>query len=95
MPMMSSFLSSLSHIYVFDIPLLAAPVLLILAIILGGWIICPLFVLFTSRTKGGAKFGWFIITFLFSWLGFAIFLIFTQKPQEREAARFNPVEPRF
>jgi len=95
MPMMSSFLSYLSHIYVFDIPLLAALALMILAPIACGWIICPLLVLFTSRTHGGAKFGWFIIAFLFSWLGFAIFLIFTQKPQVSEAARFDPVEPHF
>jgi hypothetical protein len=73
-----------------------AVTLIVIAIIVGGFYILPLlFVLFSSRSHGGATFGWFIITLLFSWLGFAIFLIFTQKPREREAARFNPIEPRF
>jgi len=90
--------SLLAHIPVVNIPLEAIPTalaLIVLAIIVGGWIICPLLVLFSSRSHGGAKFGWFIITLLFSWLGFAIFLIATQKPQERDAAKTNRIEPRF
>ena len=85
--------SFLTHIPVSAIP--AALALIILAIIAGGWIICPLFVLFSSRSHGGAKFGWFIVTLLFSWLGFAIFLIVTQKPQKGDAAKTNQVEPHF
>jgi hypothetical protein len=85
--------SFLTHIPVYAIP--TALALIILAIIVGGWIICPLFVLFSSRSHGGAKFGWFIITLLFSWLGFAIFLIVTQKPQKGDAAKTSKVEPHF
>jgi len=40
-----------------------------------------LWVLISKRSSGGAKFGWFIITLFFSWLGLAAFLIFTQPPQ--------------
>jgi hypothetical protein len=38
-----------------------------------------LWVLFSGRSRGGAKFGWFIVVLMFSWLGFAVFLIATQK----------------
>ena len=43
--------------------------------------------------RGGAKFGWFLITLFFSLLGFAVFLIFTQKPSQRYTAPINRVEP--
>ena len=47
----------------------------------------PIFVLFSKRTHGGAKFGWFIITSLFSWLGYAVFLIMTQPPKQAAAGQ--------
>lgn len=34
-----------------------------------------LFVLFSSRVSGGAKFGWALLVFFFNWLAFAVFLI--------------------
>jgi len=46
-----------------------------------------IFVLFSKRTHGGAKFGWFIITSLFSWLGYAVFLIMTQPPKQAAAGQ--------
>lgn len=42
-------------------------------------------VLFSSRSHGGAKFGWFLVVVFFSWLGFAVFLILTQKPRDAPA----------
>lgn len=73
-----------------------AVTLIVIGIIVGSFYILPLlFVLFSSRSHGGATFGWFIVTLLFSWLGFAIFLIVTQKPQRGAAAKTNPIEPHF
>ena len=40
-----------------------------------------LWVLLSSRSHGGAKFGWFIVVLIFSWLGLAVFLIITQAPK--------------
>lgn len=37
-----------------------------------------IWVLVSGRSHGGAKFGWFLVTVFFSWLGLAIFLIVTQ-----------------
>jgi len=37
-----------------------------------------IWVLISSRSQGGAKFGWFIVVLFFSWLGLAAFLIITQ-----------------
>jgi Na+/melibiose symporter-like transporter len=59
------------------------------------WLFPTLFVLFSGRTHGGAKFGWFLITVFFSWVGFAVFLIFTQRPKERHFLETNRVAPRF
>lgn len=42
----------------------------------------PILVLISKRSRGGAKFGWFVVTSLFSWLGYVAFLIFT-KPASR------------
>jgi hypothetical protein len=40
----------------------------------------PLFhVLISIRSHGGAKFGWFLAVFFFSWLAYIVFLIVTQK----------------
>jgi hypothetical protein len=40
-----------------------------------------IWVLSSSRSRGGAKLGWFIVVLVFSWLGFAAFLIVTQPPK--------------
>ena len=48
------------------------------------WLILVLFlipvvhVLVSSRSHGGAKFGWFLATVFFSWLAYIVFLIVTQ-----------------
>ncbi len=36
-------------------------------------------VVFSSRSHGGAKFGWFLGVLFFSWLAYIVFLIITQK----------------
>lgn len=38
-----------------------------------------LHVVFSKRSHGGAKIGWFIAVFIFSWLAYIVFLIVTQK----------------
>ncbi len=43
------------------------------------------YVLVSGRSHGGAKFGWFIVALLLSWIGLAVFLIVTQK--EKDAKR--------
>jgi hypothetical protein len=42
-----------------------------------------LWVLFSSRSRGGAKLGWFLVVVFFSWLGLAVFLIVTQALRNR------------
>jgi uncharacterized membrane protein len=44
-----------------------------------------IWVLFSGRSHGGAKFGWFLLTVSFSWLGFAAFLIITQASKDRRS----------
>ena len=39
----------------------------------------------SGRSHGGAKFGWFLVTIFFSWLGFAAFLIITQASKDRRS----------
>lgn len=39
-------------------------------------------VLVSERSHGGAKFGWFLAVFIFSWLGYIAFLITTQKAKD-------------
>jgi len=41
-----------------------------------------IWVLTSGRSHGGAKFGWFLVTVFFSWLGLAAFLISTQAPED-------------
>jgi uncharacterized membrane protein len=43
-----------------------------------------LWVLLSSRSRGGAKFGWFMVVLFFSWLGLAVFLIVTQALRSRQ-----------
>lgn len=44
-----------------------------------------LHVIFSSRSHGGAKFGWLLAVILFPLLAYIVFLIVTQRP--KEAAR--------
>jgi hypothetical protein len=44
-----------------------------------------IWVLASDRSRGGAKFGWFLVTFFFSWLGLAAFLILTQPSKDARA----------
>lgn len=57
--------------------------LIILAILSLGYIAPLLWVLVSGRSHGGAKFGWFIVVLLFSWLGLAAFLILTQSAKKQ------------
>lgn len=42
--------------------------------------LAPVFhVLFSKRSSGGAKVGWVILTLMFTWLAYGVFLIVTQK----------------
>jgi hypothetical protein len=50
------------------------------------FIVCLLpiiWVLVSGRSHGGAKFGWFLVTVFFSWIGLAAFLITTQDSKDR------------
>ena len=44
-------------------------------------------VLVSSRSHGGAKFGWFLAVFLFSYLGYIVFLIVTQSTKDAQATK--------
>lgn len=44
-------------------------------------------VLVSSRSHGGAKFGWFLAVFIFSWLGYIVFLIVTQSAKDAHVAK--------
>lgn len=39
----------------------------------------PILVLISRRTSGSKKFGWFFISLFLSWLGYGLFLVFTDK----------------
>ncbi|OMH38352.1 hypothetical protein BGP75_06775 [Motiliproteus sp. MSK22-1] len=39
-------------------------------------------VILSSRSHGGAKFGWFLAVFIFSWLGYIVYLIVTQPAKD-------------
>ena len=41
-------------------------------------------VLKSDRSHGGAKFGWFLATFIFSWLAYIVFLIVTQSAADNK-----------
>jgi len=55
----------------------------ILLVAISVYLTPTIWVLFSSRSHGGAKFGWFIVVLCFSWLGLAAFLIMTQAPRDR------------
>jgi len=44
-----------------------------------------IWVLASGRSHGGAKFGWFLLALLFTWLGLAVFLISTQASRDRNS----------
>jgi len=44
-----------------------------------------IWVLVSGRSHGGAKFGCFLVTVFFSWLGLAAFLIITQASKDRRS----------
>lgn len=50
-----------------------------------------IFILFSKRSEGGAKVGWFILALFCSYVALAIFLIFTHKPKrlEIEGSQYN------
>ncbi|HEX8962899.1 MAG TPA: hypothetical protein VF801_07830 [Rhodocyclaceae bacterium] len=39
----------------------------------------PLFVIWSKRVSGGRKVLWFVLTSLFSWLAYALFILMTRK----------------
>lgn len=61
-------------------PLLVPPLGAGFAPLLLGLLLCwpMLHVLFSARSVGGAKFAWFVLMLLFSWLAYLPFLIITQ-----------------
>ena len=44
-------------------------------------------VLGSGRSHGGAKFGWFLAVFFFSWLAYIVFLILTQRTIDEKKIR--------
>jgi|TARA_R110001583_G_C5359137_1_gene381372 uncharacterized membrane protein len=44
-------------------------------------------VLVSNRSHGGAKFGWFLAVFIFSWLGYIVFLIVTQSTKDAQGIK--------
>jgi hypothetical protein len=59
------------------------PIFLVLIVVAFIYLTPILWVLFSSRSHGGAKLGWFLVAFFFSWLGLAVFLIVTQAARNR------------
>ncbi len=45
-------------------------------LLLVGLIVPMLLTLFSKRASGATKMGWVIIVLIFSWIGYALFLIF-------------------
>jgi hypothetical protein len=56
---------------------------IVLAIVLFIYLTPVIWVLLSGRSRGATKFGWLIVTVLFSWLGLAVFLIVTQATSNR------------
>lgn len=59
------------------------PQLLIVCLTILLFIVPPILVLASKRSRGGARFGWFILTACFSWIGYAVFLIMTQDAKDK------------
>jgi len=47
----------------------------------------PVFVLFSKRVSGSAKVLWFILTSIFSWLAYAVFLYVTRSNGKSQAGK--------
>lgn len=47
-------------------------------------VIPPVLVLFSPRSQGGEKFGWFVAALLFSWLGYIGFVIASKQPKHQQ-----------
>jgi hypothetical protein len=43
----------------------------------------PILVLISKRSQGWAKFAWFMLASVFSWLGYVAFLIFTKPVRDK------------
>lgn len=66
----------------------------IFAIVMAGIVVAILLapiihVLASDRSHGGAKFGWFLAVFLFSWLAYIAFLIVTQQAVDQKKLEKN------
>jgi hypothetical protein len=46
----------------------------------------PLFVIWSKRVSGGRKVFWFVLTSLFSWLAYVLFIIVTKKDSSARKA---------
>lgn len=60
--------------------------IIILAFALGllaVYLVPMVWVLASGRSHGGAKFGWFLVAIVFSWIGLAAFLILTQSQKNQ------------
>lgn len=58
---------------------------MVLLVMLVVYLLPVIWVLVSGRSHGGAKFGWFLVTCTFSWLGLGAFLIFTQASKDNRA----------
>lgn len=58
--------------------------LIVISVILLAYFTPPVWVLFSRRSEGGAKFGWFILTIAFSWVALGAFLILTKAPPDED-----------
>jgi hypothetical protein len=46
----------------------------------------PLFVIWSKRVSGGRKVLWVVLTSLFSWLAYGVFLVVTRAPKDTAAS---------
>lgn len=58
----------------------STPQVLLVIVVLIATVVPPILVLSSRRSRGGAKFGWFVATLFFSWIAYAAFLVATRKP---------------
>ncbi|WP_444927193.1 hypothetical protein ACJJI4_04280 [Microbulbifer sp. TRSA002] len=67
--------------------------LIILLMIVLFFVVPVVHVLVSSRSHGGAKVGWFLGVFFFSWLVYAVFLIVTQPVKDAQKSADKPASP--
>jgi len=60
------------------------PQLIILLILVLVTVVPPILVLSSNRSQGWAKFGWFVGALFFSWIAYIVFMIVTQKPDDKQ-----------